>query len=125
MDTRGHDDVGTRRWRWCAIIPRVARSSYTPPDDAAQVFARYKALTEEQKRLRPTVDQLADREMRAGASIYDLDRLTGVSREIWRRLARQWGIDLKRDPVRGRRSAETAKPSEETGPNKDGLPPEA
>jgi hypothetical protein len=80
-------------------MPGVPRSSYEPPEDAAQVFARYKKTVEEQQDIRPELEELGIREMNAGASIYDLDRLTGLSREVWRRIGRNAGVTRKRAPT--------------------------
>ncbi|MFE4658118.1 hypothetical protein ACFRFJ_15710 [Streptomyces hydrogenans] len=78
----------------------MARSSYTPTEDAAALFRQKKALLEAEEELKEPLRAMAIREMReAGATVGDLARLTGMSDEYFRRLARAAGIKLRRPPV--------------------------
>lgn len=88
----------TRRPTDRATIADVPRSNYTPPDDAAEVFAEYahaKEVLADEERLRT----FAVREMRNGATIGDLARLTKHTPEYFRRIARAEGIERRRPPT--------------------------
>ncbi|MFD7793591.1 hypothetical protein [Streptomyces sp. NPDC059759] len=97
-------DQPALRPRAGAIMGAMARSNYQPPDDAARLFANNRRAVVALSKLRDPVREMAVREMRAGATIGDLARLTGYSDEFFRRLAREAGIERRRPPTRGRRS---------------------
>ncbi|MFE3126753.1 hypothetical protein ACFXHD_25395 [Streptomyces hydrogenans] len=79
----------------------MARSNYTPSEDAARLFQEKKALLDAEEAIKEPLRAMAVREMRnAGATVGDLSRLTGMSPEYFRKLARAAGIDLRRPPVR-------------------------
>lgn len=75
--------------------------TYEPPQDAAAVFARYKELHEGERALKPEMLSLADRELKAGASVGQLAKLTGLLPEVFRRRARTLGVERKRPPTVG------------------------
>ncbi|MFF7881022.1 hypothetical protein ACH40F_07910 [Streptomyces sp. NPDC020794] len=75
---------------------------YEPPEDAADVFARYKAHYEGERELKPSMRQMAERELKAGATVGQLARLTGLTPEVFRRMARELGIERKRPPTVGK-----------------------
>lgn len=77
-------------------------SDYTPDDHAARVFARFKRHYEAQKRLLPDVKELAAHALRQGATTGQLARLTGLTDELFRRIARAHGIERRRPPTVGR-----------------------
>lgn len=80
----------------------MARSDYTPPDDAAKLFARNRRAVTTLANLKDPVREMAIREMRDhGATVGDLARLTGYSDEWFRRVAREAGIERRRPPTRG------------------------
>ncbi|MFJ6841390.1 hypothetical protein ACIQRE_01835 [Streptomyces griseoluteus] len=77
----------------------MARSSYQPPDDAAELFARIKAAHDTLRELHPRLYNTAIREMRGAATTGDLARLTGYDPEKFRRWARAEGIERRRPPT--------------------------
>ncbi|MBN6054552.1 hypothetical protein JYK22_21600, partial [Nonomuraea sp. RK-328] len=80
----------------------MAKSDYTPPDDAAHVFARFKRANDTVKALLPEVKEFAARELKAGATVRDLANLTGLTDELFRRIARAEGVERLRPPTVGR-----------------------
>ncbi|MFF0139715.1 hypothetical protein ACFYRN_25085 [Streptomyces sp. NPDC005227] len=97
-------DQPAHRRRPGAIMGAMARSNYEPPADAARLFANNRRAVLALDKLRGPLRETAVREMRAGATIGDLARLTGYSNEFFRRLAREAGIERRRPPTRGRNS---------------------
>ncbi|MGW3152736.1 hypothetical protein [Streptomyces sp. NPDC001089] len=80
----------------------MARSSYEPTGDAAELFARVKAAHDALRELSVELHETSVREMRErGATVGDLSRLTGYDPEKYRRWARAAGIELRRPPTRG------------------------
>lgn len=75
---------------------------YKPPHDANDVFTRYKELYEGERELKPTMREMAERELKAGATIGQLARLTGLTPEVFRRMARDLGVERKREPTVGK-----------------------
>lgn len=73
--------------------------TYKPPPDAASVFARYKEHYEGERDLKPTMVEMADRELQTGATVGELARLTGLTPEVFRRRARALGIERRRPPT--------------------------
>lgn len=94
--------MGPTRWPTDhANMSDMARSNYTPPDDAAKVFSRYRHAVETLADKDP-LKEMAVREMRDhGATVGDLARHTGLSDEYFRRIAREAGIVRKRPPTVG------------------------
>lgn len=85
-----------------ASMGDMARSNYEPRDDAAKLFRQQKRLVEDQAKIKDPLREMAVREMReAGATVGDLARLTGLSTEFFRRIARAEGIELLRPPTVG------------------------
>lgn len=70
--------------------------------DVAVVFAQYKHDYEMEKRLRGPMKEMAARELKAGASVGQLAKWTGLTPEVFRRMARDLGIERKRPPTVGR-----------------------
>lgn len=78
-------------------------ATYTPDDETAALFTRYKRAKETEAQLLPLVKAKAVEDMRhKGASIVDLQRRTGITNEVFRRLARDNEIERKREPTVGR-----------------------
>ncbi|MFF7966716.1 hypothetical protein ACFZC3_15280 [Streptomyces sp. NPDC007903] len=80
----------------------MARSSYQPPDDAAELFARIKAAHDTLRELGPQLHAMAIREMRSNATVGDLARLTGYQPEKFRLWARAEGVERRRPPTNTR-----------------------
>ncbi|MFF8406946.1 hypothetical protein ACF06P_35635 [Streptomyces sp. NPDC015684] len=88
-----------------AIIDVMARSSYEPTGDAAELFTKVKAARDALKSLSEALHETAIQEMREhGATVGDLSRLTGYDPEKYRRWARAAGIERRRPPTRGQLS---------------------
>ncbi|MFE0104531.1 hypothetical protein [Streptomyces sp. NPDC059009] len=77
----------------------MARTDYTPPQDTSRLFARYKRIREQEAELRPEVHDMAVRELRGGATVGQLARLSGLTPEYFRRIAREEGIERLRPPT--------------------------
>lgn len=75
---------------------------YKPPHDAAALFARYKEHYEAERDLKPDMIETADRELKAGATVGELAKLTGLTPEVFRRRARALGVERKRPPTVGK-----------------------
>lgn len=75
---------------------------YKPPQDATHVFAKYKAHYEGERELKPQMLEIADRELKAGATVGQLAKLTGLTPEVFRRRARTLGVEHKRPPTVGK-----------------------
>ncbi|QIP87622.1 hypothetical protein GLX30_30380 [Streptomyces sp. Tu 2975] len=81
--------------------------SYQPDKDAADLFARYKRHYEAERDLKPAMREMAARELKAGASVGQLAELTGLTPEVFRRIARAEGVERKRPPTVGKLRNET------------------
>lgn len=77
------------------------------PADAATVFANFKREYEARRNLEPAVMESADRELKAGATVGQLAKLTGLTPEVFRRRARALGIEHKRPPTVGKLRPDT------------------
>lgn len=95
---------------------------YKPPRDAADVFARYKAHYEGERELKPAMLEFADRELKAGATVGQLAKLTGLTPEVFRRRARALGIEHKRAPTVGKLRPEHAPPAPPREPDRSPAP---
>lgn len=80
----------------------MTKSDYNAPDDAAHVFGRFKRANDTAKALLPEVKDFAARELKAGATVRDLANLTGLTDELFRRIARAEGVERLRPPTVGR-----------------------
>lgn len=78
---------------------------YTPPKNAADVYARYKAHYEGERGLKPKMLESADADLQAGATVGQLAAWTGLTPEVFRRRARALGVERKRPPTVGRLTA--------------------
>lgn len=74
-------------------------------EETAALFAEYKATVEKERALRGPVKDAAAHELRAGVSIGQLARLTGLTDEVFRRIAREIGVARKRPPTNVKRTA--------------------
>lgn len=80
----------------------MATDPYAPSPEAAQLFARYKKAREAEKRLLAEVKAAAPAELHAGATAAQLANLTGLSDEVFRRIARAEGVERLREPTVGK-----------------------
>jgi hypothetical protein len=84
-------------------------------EERAALFARYKEAVTAERDLRPRVKEAAAQEMLAGATVGQLAKLTGMTPEVFRRIARAEGVERKRPPTNGT-APERPVSSEETTP---------
>lgn len=80
----------------------MAKNDYTPPADMAQTFARYKRHLEAERALRDPVKDLAVRALKEGATVKQLAEWTGMTDEVFRRIARSEGVERRRPPTVGK-----------------------
>lgn len=77
-------------------------TSYAPTDDANRLYAKYKRAREIEAELKDPVRQQAEDDLRAGATVGQLAKLTGLTPEYFRRIAREIGVERKRPPTVGK-----------------------
>lgn len=87
---------------------------YTPPPEAADTYASYKAHYEGERALKPEMLACADRDLKAGATVGQLAAWTGLTPEVFRRRARALGVERKRPPTVGKLAS--AEPQTDTSP---------
>jgi hypothetical protein len=85
-------------------------SNYTPPDDRAQLYARFKRLNKVVKDLHTEVREAAALDLKDDATVGQLAQWTGLTPEVFRRIAREKGVERRRPPtVVAAQQAHTAK----------------
>lgn len=67
---------------------------WTPDHDTAQTFDSYREALKTERDLKPTVQALALDALKAGGTITQLSRLTGMTPEVFRRMARKHDIPV-------------------------------
>lgn len=77
-------------------------TDYTPDDDNLRIYARHKRHHEAAKADLVEVRARAAEDLKAGATPAELAKLTGLSDEFFRRIARNVGAERKREPTVGR-----------------------
>lgn len=70
--------------------------------DVEELFEEFRQASETCRVLLPAVRAAAIEEMRAGRTVGQLARLTGLTDEVFRRLARANGIERHREPTVGK-----------------------
>ena len=80
-------------------------SDYEPDAELAALFARFKRTHQAHRDLLKLVKKVAPDEMRKGATVGDLARLTGLTDEVFRRIGRKNEIELLRPPTFRREQA--------------------
>jgi len=81
---------------------RRMTSDYTPGEEATRLYARHKRFHEGALELRDRVKEQAAKDLLNGATPAQLAKLTGLSDEFFRRIARSVGAERKRPPTVGR-----------------------
>jgi hypothetical protein len=100
--------------------------NWKPDNETAEIFASYRDAIETERRLKPDVRERAEAALKAGATGTQLSRLTGMTPEVFRRMARD--LDLPVDPryaeraAASRRKRPTAEPNERPSPAPDTQP---
>lgn len=79
----------------------------TDPKTTAELFAQYKAHIDGERELKPEMRKRAAEELQAGATVGQLAKATGLTPEVFRRMARDLGIERLRAPTVGKLSNET------------------
>lgn len=69
-------------------------ADYKPDDETARTYARYKRAVKTERELKDTVRAKAVEDLRNGAKIADLAEWTGLTEEVFRRLARKHDIPV-------------------------------
>ncbi|MEV6580252.1 hypothetical protein AB0M92_19040 [Streptomyces sp. NPDC051582] len=77
-------------------------SDYTPDDEAVRLYTRYKRARETEAELKDPVREQAANDLKAGATVRDLAKLTGLTPEFFRRIARAEGVERLRPPTVGK-----------------------
>lgn len=75
--------------------------------EAAAVFASFKHHYEGRRALEPQVEKMAGCELKAGATVGQLAKATGLTPEVFRRMARDLGVERRRPPTVGKLSSTT------------------
>lgn len=87
--------------------------NWTPDPETAEIFATYAAAVRTERDLKPNVRERAEAALKAGATGTQLSRLTGMTPEVFRRMARD--LELPIDPrYRERAEASRRRPKPET-----------
>lgn len=81
---------------------RMTRDDWTPDDETERLYSRYKRALETERELKDPVREQAALDLKAGASVTQLAKLTGMTPEVFRRIARAEGVERKREPTVGR-----------------------
>jgi len=77
-------------------------SDYTPDDEATRLYARHRRHHDALAELKDPIREQAAHDLKAGATPAQLAKLTGLSDEFFRRIARTVGAERKREPTVGR-----------------------
>lgn len=77
-------------------------TDYEPDDDNLRIYGRHKRHHEAAKAELEEVRERAKGDLLAGATPAQLAKLTGLSDEFFRRIARTVGAERKREPTVGR-----------------------
>jgi hypothetical protein len=102
----------------------IGHMTWKPDEETARTYGRYRKALETERELRDPVREQAARDLHAGATVTQLAKLTGMTPEVFRRIARAEGVERKREPTVGREveqrqtpRAQNAKPAPATGHN--------
>jgi hypothetical protein len=101
----------------CANMSTMA-SDYAPDEEASRLYARHKRHHDGALELRDPVKEQAAQDLLAGATPAQLAKLTGLSDEFFRRIARAVGAERKREPTVGR-DAKKKQAADSPGPPRD------
>jgi hypothetical protein len=77
-------------------------TDYEPDENTAALLARYKRARATEKQLLPLVKGIAPDLMRDGATVGQLAEWTGLTDEVFRRIARDNDIERLREPTVGK-----------------------
>jgi hypothetical protein len=88
----------------------VMATDHTPDADSQRIYARHKRHHEAAAELKPEVRERAARDLLAGSTPAELAKLTGLSDEFFRKIARAVGAERKREPTVGREAEAKRQP---------------
>ena len=77
-------------------------TDWEPDEDTAAFFARFKRTRAAYDQMLAQIKEDAPGHMRAGATAGRLAKFTGLTDEVFRRIARDSGIERLREPTVGR-----------------------
>ena len=77
-------------------------TDWEPDEDTAAFYARFKRTRATYEQMLTQVKEGAPDQMRAGATAGRLAKLTGLTDEVFRRIARDNGIERLREPTVGK-----------------------
>lgn len=80
----------------------IMPTDYEPDEETAAVLARFKRTHAAHERELKQVKELAPDLMRAGATVGQLAKWTGLTDEVFRRIGRANDIDRLREPTVGK-----------------------
>lgn len=72
---------------------------HEPDEEATRLYSRYKRARETEAELKDPVRRQAAQDLKAGVTVGQLVKLTGLSDEYFRRIARAEGVERKRPPT--------------------------
>lgn len=87
-------------------------TDHTPDDETLRIYARHKRHHEAAKAELPAVRERAEKDLLAGSTPTELAKLTGLSDEFFRRIARAVGAERKRPPTVGKLAPTPLAPEE-------------
>lgn len=111
--------IAAERPRW-----NTRHAVWRPRDtEAEQLYAQYAEALSEERVLLPQVREQAARDLKAGLSVSELAKMTGLTPEFFRRIARAEGVERKRPPTVGKLRPEAAAPASQQKPHRwEGSP---
>ncbi|WP_328908091.1 hypothetical protein OG230_00405 [Streptomyces sp. NBC_00234] len=77
-------------------------TDYTPDGEATRLYGRYRRAREAEAELKDPVRVQAAVDLKAGATVGQLAKLTGLTSEYFRRVARAEGVERLRPPTVGK-----------------------
>ncbi|GAA3267840.1 GIY-YIG nuclease family protein [Streptomyces lavendulae] len=80
----------------------IRHAPWTPPTGAEELYAEYSAALKQERMLLDEIREQAARDLKAGATVSQLAKLTGLTSEYFRRIARAEGVERLRPPTVGR-----------------------
>lgn len=81
--------------------------------EAERLYAEHRWNLEEARAILPEVKERAAEDLKAGSTPAELAKLTGLSDEFFRRIARKVGAERKRPPTVGREAARKAQEAQD------------
>lgn len=88
-------------------------TDHEPSDENQRIYARHKRHHEAAKAELVEVRARAEADLLAGSTPAQLAKLTGLSDEFFRRIARKVGAERKRPPTVGREAARKAQEAQD------------